>query len=124
MRMEIRVYNLKPLIIKQIVPKKSVGSYRLGIFSEEQFDVLYFGRSDTNLQRRLLQHSKDGKFSHFTFELTDSLLEAYRLECRDWHMKIPFAKNCTHPFAPKRLPYACPYCLVKKMFNFWRWKKW
>ena len=124
MRMEIRVYNLKPLIIKQIVPKKSVGSYRLGIFSEEQFDVLYFGRSDTDLRRRLLQHAKEGKFSHFTFEETNGLFDAFRQECRDWHMKILNTKNCIHPFAPKRLPYICPYCLIKKIFVFWRLRKW
>jgi len=116
----MKVYDLKPCVVNKIVPKKSVGSYRLGILKKDKFEVLYFGRSDTDLNRRLLQHSKEAKFTHFTFEVADSLFHAFRQECRDWHMRISNSKNCVHPFAPKRLPYVCPYCLARKVFNLWR----
>lgn len=114
----MEVHKLKPVEIKQLVPKKSVGSYRLGVFSDENLDVRYFGRSDTDLRRRLLQHAKEEKFSHFTFETANMLFDAFRQECRDWHMNISNIKNCVHPFAPKRLPYVCPYCLIKKCLIF------
>lgn len=110
--MDDRIYELSKRIVNLVVPKRSVGVYRLGIKRRERFWLYYFGRSDTDLRRRLAQHVKDALFSHFSFETTETIFEAYRRECREWHMGIAQAKNFIHPRVPKGLPYRCVYCML------------
>lgn len=108
---EIEVYRLSKDIVNRFVPRKTVGVYRLGVKERHGFRVRYFGRSDTNLRKRLLKHADERRFTYFSFEETSTILEAFRQECREWHMMMK-TENVIHPDAPKSLPYRCIYCMV------------
>lgn len=116
----MEVFELKQAVVKDLVTKRTVGTYRLGVLNSGCFEIGYFGRSDKDLRRRLLEHTREASFTHFSFDISETLFEAFRKECRDWHLVKDSCKNCMHPGAPMRLPYLCPYCLAKKVFNFKR----
>jgi|TARA_Y100000310_G_C20683511_1_gene817540 hypothetical protein len=96
-------------VVDGIVSNGLVGVYCLGEKSPKGFHVGYVGRSDTDLRRRLLQHVQSGKFSYFYFVQTETIFDAFRIECREWHRFFELG-NAIHPDAPKNLPYICPYC--------------
>ena len=97
--------------VKNSFPKKTTGVYFLGYEKNRVFHIKYIGRSDTRLRSRLLDHLRNDNedYTHFSFELTDTILEAYRIECREWHNAIDL-DNKVHPRNPKKLNYRCPYC--------------
>lgn len=104
--------KLKKNIITSFVPKNATGAYSLGDKPENKFRLKYVGRSDTILRKRLLDHCKKRKYSHFSVEITDSILKAYKIECREWHNAVDL-DNKIHPRKPKNLNYKCPYCRKK-----------
>jgi hypothetical protein len=106
---------VKPLrliaeVVQASLPTDQIGFYRLGYLRDGHFEVGYFGRSDTSLRRRLLQHCQNAPETHFTCLPTSTILEAFRLECGEWHLGRPGVRNKIHPDAPKLLGYSCPYC--------------
>lgn len=107
--MEIR--NLTEDSVRAEVERRIPGSYSLGRFKKGRPLVLYVGRSDLDLRRRLLQHARTRRFQWYTFEPTLTIFEAFRLECRGWHYYSSII-NTIHPDAPAGLPYLCPYCLA------------
>jgi len=110
---ELDVLNLQKAAIDRNIPTPATGIYYLGTLQDGCLSVQYVGRSDTDLRRRLLQHTSEGKFTFFSFRLTKTILEAFRLECREWH-RFCETLNLIHPDAPKSLPYLCPYCNASK----------
>ncbi|MGB1585628.1 MAG: hypothetical protein ACPHID_01100 [Thermoplasmatota archaeon] len=105
--------NVMPLTadaVREFVNNRSVGFYRLGRVIDGQFYIDYFGRSDTNLQRRLLEHVKSGAYSTFEFLETNSIGDAYHMECSEWHLNGQRTMNKIHPALAEGLPYACPWC--------------
>jgi len=68
-------------ISKNIEPKK-IGVYILSCGNDV---ANYVGRSDTDLNVRLKQHIQTGNYAQFWFELVNSALEAYYLECKWYH---------------------------------------
>ena len=50
-----------------------------------------------DIRSRILKHSSKKDFTHFTFEETGDLEEAFRRECRDYHLEIPTVSNERHP---------------------------
>lgn len=99
--------------VRRLVPRYTAGFYRLGSPSREGFVTSYYGRSDTNLQRRLLQHAKLGQHSHFAFRATTTVAQAYFLECGEWHLPLPHVANIRHPGAPRGIDAICPYCALQ-----------
>jgi hypothetical protein len=109
--------NIRDLGSRDIVasvPKNATGVYYLGSLNNGEFILKYIGRSDTRLLNRLLDHAKKGCYTKFSFELTETIFHAYRIECREWHNDIQL-DNKVHPRAPKNLPYECPYCKKNKV---------
>ena len=96
--------------VKHNVESRSIGNYWLGKFLDNGiFLADYVGRSDTCLQSRLLDHVGGGDEA-FIARSTESVKEAYEIECREWHMVSMDLRNEVHPRAPRHLPYTCPYC--------------
>ena len=101
-------------IIENIAHKK-IGNYWLGDLTPDgSLFVRYVGRSDTCLRRRLQEHSIKGIYEAFVFRESETIKEAFDIECREWHMFKTLGQldNSIHPDSPSRLPYKCPYCKV------------
>lgn len=98
--------------IRRVVSKNAIGAYRLFKSVNGIIELAYWGRSDTSLRRRLQEHSRNGKYTHFVIETAESVYEAFRRECRDYHLRIPGIDNRMHPAPPKGSSYSCPYCSV------------
>jgi len=109
----MRYYTLLKEIVEKIIPKHATGAYFLGLEQNREFLIRYIGRSDTRLRMRLLSHVKNSKYSHFSFIKTDTIQQAFEIECREWHNAIEL-DNKIHPKKPKNLNYKCPYCVIRK----------
>lgn len=96
----------------RVVPAASVGMYKLGTMMNGRFVERYFGRSDTDLRRRLQTHAIAAQDTHFVFRLATSPYAAFRMECAYWHLNLPFARNRIHPAAPSGTLYWCPICVI------------
>lgn len=109
-------YPLMKHVIEEKIPKKFIWLYYLWIIHKWEFRALYVWRSDTLLKRRLLQHNRVNRYTHFAFIKTETIIDAFLLECRERH-RLRKLNNKIHPNAPKRLPYRCPYCGIEKEFK-------
>lgn len=69
----------------------------------------YVGRDDKDVQRRLLEWASEGPSPHFVFKYCESAEEAYREECRLYHLLNP-VRNKNHPACPDGLPLTCAHC--------------
>ncbi len=73
--------------------------------------VLYVGRSDKSLRRRI----KNRAYTYYSFIHCDTVHEAYWLECRFYHEYCP-VDNKIHPATPRgfNLVSHCPGCGYRK----------
>lgn len=96
---EIDVYFLVPSTI-------CCGVY---LIVNAQDQVLYVGRSDTNLQRRIKSHiGEKGDYYRFYYEEAFSRKDSYEKECYFWHRYLP-RDNDIHPDHPDDMRYLkCP----------------
>lgn len=117
----MQYYKLTVDNVKKRVPKNAPGAYLLGEERNKEFYVKYTGRSDTRLRGRLKDWAKKGKYSHFAYFVTETILEAYNIECREWHNAIEL-DNEIHPKKPKELEYKCPYCKIENG-GFKEWQR-
>ena len=101
--------------MKNHVEEEKIGNYALGYKNNKgTFVVKYVGRSDTDLQRRLVEHISDGeKYQYFKFSYADDAVEAFEKECRNYHDFGESRKlnNKRHPDRPDgQTNLTCPYC--------------
>jgi len=95
--------------IDQNVPDGKIGAY---ILSKGNNVASYVGRSGSDLKQRLkqriLESKNEGKdYTQFWFEIADSSLQAYYLECTWYHNYRP-ADNQNHPAIPPGAAWKCP----------------
>ena len=105
---------LNPDSIRANIYDDPIGFYRLGTVVGGRFKVSYFGRSDTSLRRRLLQHCQTSPETHFVYSVTRSILDAYNMECGEWHLPRRNVRNRIHPDSPRWIDYRCPYCGLER----------
>lgn len=105
---------LTPYGVRQLAESRSSGFYRLGTVYNGEFFMAYFGRSDKDLQQRLLTHARDGTYGYFQVRTTETVRRAFELECREWHLTSIATDNKNHPAAPDHSSYECPYCALEK----------
>ncbi len=93
---------------------KSAGNYRLYRIDKNGRRHIYVGRSDTDLQRRLLEHFyyDNPVYDEFKFEYADDVEDAYNHECEDYHsfknLQL-ILDNEIHPDKPDYMEYLpCP----------------
>lgn len=113
LHMGSRSYVLNPDEIDKFVEVGSIGNYALGYRDlEGTFIVRYVGRSDTDLNSRLKDHvNEDPEYRRFKFVTFDSAVDAYKLECQNYH-DFDNLKNEYHPRKPDGMENKvfCPVC--------------
>jgi hypothetical protein len=79
--------------------------------------VVYVGRSDTSLRRRIRKRS----YAYYIFIHCDTVHEAYWLECRFYHL-FSNLQNDIHPRIPEgfNLISDCPKCGYRQIFHLLR----
>jgi hypothetical protein len=102
--------------IRDKIEPDRLGGYLLGYYdcAEAAMRVKRFGRSDDDLQYRLLRYTKDPDHtwdargcSHLLFQYVATKVEGFRLECEFFHFyETPPRNNDpdTHPVRPKGYP--------------------
>lgn len=101
---------LKEKEIKESVKEGSIGNYWL---FDGTLGIRYVGRSDTDLQKRLLDHVNEPHYKSFKFSYADSPEEAYYKECKQYHEyeKSGKLRNEKHPDCPDGMGHLrCPVC--------------
>lgn len=112
--MSTRAWLLLSMVVRLVVPPGRPGVYILGGLesSDGDFFPRYVGRSDTDVQSRLMHHAQTPLFTYFRCRSCKSKGEAYHMECFYWHALFEFGKlfNRVHPDAPSNSHLKCPYC--------------
>lgn len=104
-------FDLEREAIDAQVTKSSAGNYALGyVNSKGVFIVKYVGRSDTDLNLRLKQHSEG--YPRFKYSYADSSRAAFEKECRNYHDFGGSAAldNSIHPDRATGADWQCPLC--------------
>jgi len=104
-----RLYRLSPWLIRVLIPEAYIGTYSL--FKHEKAELIYVGRSDTCLQKRLLQHAYVGRADYFRYNIQWTPEKAFIAECSAYHVSISGTENLIHPARPKGVFLQCPFCL-------------
>jgi excinuclease UvrABC nuclease subunit len=91
----------------------AVGSKGVYLLSRNKSDYHYVGRSDEDLNDRLLKHVDEihsmqkKEYKWFKYQIKLTKREAYEAECRLYHKHDP-SDNNIHPASPKGASYPCP----------------
>lgn len=98
--------------VNSILNIKSSGNYAFGVLnSSKTFYVKYVGRSDNDIQTRLLSWVGKTKSTHFKFSYASSPKEAFEKECINYHDFNP-SENTNHPGRPNGTFWKCPKCNI------------
>ncbi|WCT13473.1 GIY-YIG nuclease family protein [Mucilaginibacter jinjuensis] len=89
-----KVFPYKEVFLN-LIPARMIGAYLL--FNEGK--VIYCGRSDTDLRRRLRYHNYRPAATHFTFYPCRTPILSYLLEKRLYQRHLP-ALNFNYPAYP------------------------
>lgn len=100
-----RRYRLWCWLVRALIPEGLPGTYVL--WDEDK--PRYVGRSDTNLRRRLLEHSLNWPGAYFTFDVAHGAGFAFDMECSLFHALSDQTVNRNHPQRPT-LESDCPFC--------------
>ena len=105
-------YKLDAETVNKIVTKISAGNYALGKKDDEDvFKVGYVGRSDSDVNDRLLHWAEKSSRPLFKFSYASSVKEAFEKECKNYHDFDP-PDNDIHPDRPKDKDWECPICTI------------
>lgn len=117
------IFPLNDETINTLVPTADIlGNYRLGVLlnieNKSVFHVVYIGRSDHNLRKRLKDHIGEfGKNIYFTYKVQECRQDTYHQECKDYHHFLLDDKNNRsdllnkdHPAQPENTDFHCPIC--------------
>ncbi len=98
--------RLSPWLIRAAIPARLIGTYVL----YRQRSPVYIGRSDTDLRRRLLEHSAHPRGDYFTYDIHPSPSQAFEVECSLFHALRSELSNVLHPHRPHHRAEVCPFC--------------
>ena len=118
-----KAWLLVPQLVELVTPKRVPGVYLLGCSDDtsKTFTPLYVGRSDVDVQRRLLKHEKFWRTTYFQAHPLKSARAAFYHECFYWHVWIgtPNFLNKIHPDRPANENLLCPFCptTIKKFVH-------
>ncbi|MCB2230514.1 GIY-YIG nuclease family protein [bacterium] len=88
----------------------SIGVYVLGTaVNETTLNCNYVGRYDVDVNRRLHEWIRVGKYPAFIYKHCDSVAQAYAEECRLYH-KLTGLDNEIHPASPDFSRLTCSIC--------------
>lgn len=96
-----------PFPIEEVSARVSAGVMGVYVLSSDGLEPTYVGRSDFDLQRRILQSASEGDYVAFWFDYATSPMDAYKYECELYHEYNPL-DNEIHPAAPENTNWRCP----------------
>lgn len=108
--MKPRLYKFTPWLIKALIPKGYKGSYILYSNRKQIMKPIYIGRSDTDLQRRLINHPYLNVAEYFEYYTFDSAEKAFLSETALYHYFNNELLNEIHPAIPAHSNIKCPFC--------------
>jgi len=86
------------------VQPASMGVY---ILSRNGTVASYVGRSDSDLQQRIVSSASEGRYVAFWFDYATSPMDAYKYESELYHKYDP-PDNQAHPAVPPNADWRCP----------------
>jgi hypothetical protein len=101
-----RLYLLHPWLVRVLIPERRAGAYMLYTAGRP----VYAGRSDRDLQGRLITHACSERADYFGYEVYPDAERAYDMECALFHMLVPNLVNRVHPAAPAATERQCFIC--------------
>jgi predicted GIY-YIG superfamily endonuclease len=102
-----RLLRLRPWLIRALIPANHIGTYML---YGDQGELFYVGRSDTDVQRRLIRHASDRRGEYFTYDIHHTVTSAFDVECALFHIHAETLSNRLHPDKPDFHPVTCAFC--------------
>lgn len=102
-------YQLNEKEIKKVLASTRIGNYALGHMNGDKFIVNYVGRSDSDVQGRLVSWVDESPRPLFKYSYADTVREAFEKECKNYHDFSP-SDNEIHPDKPEGKTYPCPVC--------------
>lgn len=106
-----RLYKFVPWLIRALIPKGCRGTYVLYTRKENTIEPVYIGRSDTDLQRRLLSHPYLETADFFEYYTFDTIEKTFISEAALYHCFEGMLLNHIHPSKPANSKLQCPFCL-------------
>ncbi|MGY5281444.1 GIY-YIG nuclease family protein [Nocardia abscessus] len=106
-----RLLRLRPWLIRTLIPEHHIGTYLL---YNDTADLVYVGRSDTDIRRRLIRHSIDCRGEYFTYDIHNSVTSAFDVECALFHLHAGRLSNRLHPDKPDFYEATCIFCCVPR----------
>jgi hypothetical protein len=106
-------HRLTPQKIDEVVTKTSPGNFALGRVEDNGFCVLYIGRDDHDVAKRLRSFAGwHPRYREFVFGYAPSVRAAFDRECEDFHDYGGTERldNLTHPKRPSGTKWLCPRC--------------
>jgi hypothetical protein len=118
-----RGWLFRPEVVRVLVPSGQPGVYLLWSASgtcSPGTRLVYVGRSDNDLQRRLARHEKYPVATHFGWRSCSTPKEAFQTECLFWHSlaESDGILNKRHPAAPAGSGLMCPFCEAESTCAF------
>ncbi len=90
--------------LNQVIKNKTeTGAY---VLSRDGKTSHLIGRSEGNLAERISKHAGES-YSHFWYELAESPIQAFHLEC-EWFHKYHPTDNPDHPTVTPGATWRCP----------------
>lgn len=105
-RLSSRPLRLDAWLVRTVVPYGAIGTYVLYRAGQ----LIYAGRSDRNLQGRLMCHAYSGRAEYFSFDVHDEVSKAYDVECAHYHALQDRLVNLIHPARPAGHAASCLFC--------------
>lgn len=102
-------HDLNEENINKSIKKDFKGNYGLGFERNGLLEVLYVGRSESDLKDHLLQYVDSDRYPQFQFCYADTDKEAFETECKIYHEYAP-PDNIVHPTRPEATSFGCPLC--------------
>jgi predicted GIY-YIG superfamily endonuclease len=100
------VYRLRPWLVRALIPPALIGTYVL--YRDRK--PIYVGRSDRDLQQRLLQHAATIRGDYFTYDVHPNPMTAFDVECSLFHALADEVTNLIHPDRPNHQEATCLFC--------------
>ncbi len=105
-------YELDTNAIDAQVTETLPGNYALGNMDDNgTFLVHYVGRSDSDVNGRLIYWAYKTDYTYFKFSYANSPQEAFEKECKHYHDFDP-PNNDNHPDRPTGKGWICPRCNI------------
>lgn len=101
-----RVFKLDPWLVRALIPRGRPGTYLLYRMGRP----VYAGRSDLDLQHRLITHARAGRGDYFGFNTYPDPARAFDMECALFHALKPITSNVIHPASPGHSGRKCFIC--------------